>query len=142
MVLEDKGIRVFDHSVSVLRAKAVACMARVESESPELMLHSKNLNQNIFGCNRIDVNEDQEMGDQSNKEFPGALCLMSTKTDAGKKRKEALSGVQESRVKQAKFDLFGSSIGEKFLPFPSDNGPHCGSLVKNVASDDDMELIG
>ncbi|KAK4412599.1 hypothetical protein Salat_2907000 [Sesamum alatum] len=143
LVLEDQGIRVFEHSMSQLRAKALVCVStRVDSESPELKLLGENLNQDTFVCNKDDANADQEMGDPSINGFPGAFCLMNTKIDASRKRKEAVSGLQESRVKQVKRDSFGASLGEKFLPFSSDNGLHCGSEVKNVVSDDDMELIG
>ncbi|KAL0323768.1 UNVERIFIED_CONTAM: hypothetical protein Scaly_2343900 [Sesamum calycinum] len=38
LVLEDQGIRVFDHSMSQLRAKAQKCLSRVDSEPPELEL--------------------------------------------------------------------------------------------------------
>ncbi|KAL0330716.1 UNVERIFIED_CONTAM: hypothetical protein Sangu_1617100 [Sesamum angustifolium] len=141
LVLEDQGIRVFDDSMSQLRAKAQKCLSRVDSEPPELELLGENLNQDIFLCKKNDANTDQEMGDPSTNEFPGAFCLMNTKIDASRKRKEALSGLHESRIKQVKRDIRGS-LGEKFQPISSDNRLHCVSEVKNVASDDDMELIG
>ncbi|KAL0311889.1 UNVERIFIED_CONTAM: hypothetical protein Sradi_5588200 [Sesamum radiatum] len=142
LVLEDQGIRVFDQSMSQLRAKAQKCLSRVASEPLELKLLGENLNHDIFLCNKNDTNTDQEMGDPSINGFPGAFCLMNTKIDASRKRKEALSGLHESRIKQVKRDTFGGSLGEKFQPISSDNGLNCISEVKNVASDDDMELIG
>ncbi|KAK4388759.1 hypothetical protein Sango_2212900 [Sesamum angolense] len=142
LVLEDQGIRVFDHSMSQLHSKAQKCLSRVDSEPLELELLGENLNQDIFSCNKNDANTEQEMGDPSTNEFPGAFCLMNTKIDASRKRKEALSGLHESRIKQVKRDIFRGSLGEKFQPISSDNRLHCVSEVKNVASDDDMELIG
>ncbi|PIN16855.1 hypothetical protein CDL12_10509 [Handroanthus impetiginosus] len=143
LVLEDKGIRVFDHSsISVAHAKAVISMSEGESESPEVKPYRMNLNQNTFFCNSIDANKDQEMDDLSSNGFPSDLCSMNTKVDAGRKRKEALSGLQETRAKQVKHDFSGSSVGEKFLSFSGDNGFHCGSKVKSFTSDEDMEIVG
>ncbi|XP_011081696.1 uncharacterized protein LOC105164680 [Sesamum indicum] len=142
LVLEEQGIRVFDHSMSQLRAKAEKCLSRADSEPPELKLLGENLNQDIFLYNKNDANTDQEMGDPSINGFPDAFCLMNKKIDASRKRKEALSGLHESRIKQVKRDIFGGSLGEKFQSISSDNGLHCVSEVKNITGDDDMELIG
>lgn len=124
MVLEDIGLRVFDHSRLVLHAKALA------GEEHEY----KNLNQNI------DLNEDQDMDDFSIGEIPGTFYLMGTKIKAGKKRKEALSYVEESRVKLVKFERGESSNGGNLLPFSSNNGQS--EIISVSSDDDDMELAG
>ncbi|KAH6756286.1 hypothetical protein C2S51_038921 [Perilla frutescens var. frutescens] len=137
LFLNDQGIEVFDHSMSVLRAKAVACISEVESEPPELTLRTGNLSENV-----IDLNEIYEMGDQSNNGSPVAFCLTSDKIDAGRKRKETLSGFQEPQVKQVKLDHLGGAVGDTFLSLSSGGGPHSGGLVRNGASDDDMDIVG
>lgn len=131
LVLDGQGIGVFDHSMAVLHAKAVAC---VSNEPPQLtLLHTGNLNENVFDLNEID-----EGGGS-----PGPLCLATAKDDAGRKRKEALTGLQEPQVKQVKLDHLGGSAGDKFLSLSSGGGPHNGHMVINLDSDDDdMDLVG
>ncbi|KAL6502016.1 hypothetical protein OROGR_027149 [Orobanche gracilis] len=78
--LEDQGIRVFDHNVSLLYAKAISTLG---SQSPEL------------GLRRTNVDLD--------KGYPHALGLMSTENGLGRKRKESdSSGLQELRVAQVR----------------------------------------
>lgn len=132
LVLDGQGIDVFDHSMAVLHAKAVAC---VSNEPPQLtFLHSGNLNENVFDLNEVD-----EGGGS-----PGPLCLATATNDAGRKRKEAMSGLQEPEVKQVKLDHLGETAGDNFLSLSSGGGgPHNGHTVINLDSDDDdMDLAG
>ncbi|KAL8537371.1 hypothetical protein ACS0TY_012499 [Phlomoides rotata] len=131
LALEDQGIRVFDQSMSLLRAKAVAC---VESEPPQLDLEPSNLNQSRFDLNVTSANEDQEMDGQLNNGVPGDHCLMNMKQDGGKKRKEASSGVEESQNKQIKLDIFGFSLSKR------DDASCCEKQVIDISSDDDMDV--
>lgn len=129
MVLDGQGIAVFDHSLAVLKVKAVAC---VSNEPPELtLLHTGNLNKSVFDHCEID-----EGGGS-----PGPLCLATAGTDAGRKRKDALSDLQEPQVKQVKIDNLGGSV---FLSLASGvGGAHNNSVVINLESDDDdMDLVG
>ncbi|KAL7121938.1 hypothetical protein ACP275_01G014800 [Erythranthe tilingii] len=134
LVLEHQGIRVFEHKVVSRHAKALVGMPIVESEPP--------LNQNILVRNEIDLNEDQEMDDLSNGGFPATFCLMGKTIEMGRKRKEVVSVLQESRIKQVKLELFGSSDDETVLPLSMDNGLQSGGAAENVGPDDDMELNG
>lgn len=127
LVLEDQGIRVFHLSTSALHAKAVACASRADNASPELLCIK-----NLKPCTK-----DQEMIDLSSNEFPpGSICSMDSQLEACRKRKESLTGLHESRMKQLKHSGFCGS------PFGNIGGLHCGGEVKNAASDDDMELVG
>ncbi|XP_057799731.1 uncharacterized protein LOC131015368 [Salvia miltiorrhiza] len=137
LVLDGQGIEVFDHSMSMLHAKAVARISEVESEPPDLTLRTGNLNDNIIDLTQSDESEDREMDDQPNNGALGGLCLTRARNGTGRKRKEARSGLQEPQVKQVKLDHLGSAVGDKFLSLSSG-----GALVSNVASDDDMDLVG
>lgn len=137
LVLDGQGIDVFDHSMSMLHAKAVACISRVGSEPPELTLRTGN----IIDLNKSDESEDREMGDQPNNGALGGLCLASARNGTCRKRKEALNGLHEPQVKQVKLDHLGSAVGAKFLSLSSGGGPDSDGVI-NVASDDDMDLVG
>ncbi|KAL8537372.1 hypothetical protein ACS0TY_012500 [Phlomoides rotata] len=86
---EDQGIRVFDQSMSLLRAKAVACVV------------SEPLNQSRFDLNV----SNQEMDGQLNNGVPSDHCLMNTEKGGGKKRKEASCGVRELQNKRGDASL-------------------------------------
>ncbi|KAG6391207.1 hypothetical protein SASPL_148960 [Salvia splendens] len=138
LVLNDQGINVFDQSMSLLHAKAAACISKVESETPELTLRTGYCHMNIIDLNASDESEDREMGDQPNTSALGGFCLTSMENGTGRKRKEALSSLHEPQVKQVKLDHLGDKLLSLSRCGPDSGGP----LVQNIAFDDDMELVG
>ncbi|XP_042036965.1 uncharacterized protein LOC121783001 [Salvia splendens] len=138
LFLNDEGINVFDHSMSLLHAKAAACISKVESETPELTLRTGYCHMNIIDLNESDESEDREMGDQPNTGTLGAFCLTSVENGTGRKRKEALSSLHEPQVKQVKLDHHGDKLLSLSRCGPDSGGP----LVQNITFDDDMELVG
>lgn len=127
LVLHNQGIIVFDQSMSLLHAKAVACISRVEIEPPEFTLHAMNHNATIIDLDESEESEDNETGAMNN--------------DGGRKRKEPLSSLEEPQVKQVKLNHIGSGAGDNFISLSS-GGSDSDGFSKNVASDDDMDLAG
>ncbi|KAL1552358.1 hypothetical protein AAHA92_13162 [Salvia divinorum] len=143
LVLNGQGIDIFDHSMSMLYAKAVACTSKVESGPPELSLGTGNLNVHIIDLNKSGESKDREVGDQPDTGAPRGLCLANAKNGSGRKRKEALSGSHKQQVKQVKLDHLESAAGNNFLSLSGEGGPDSGGvLAENVASDDEMDLVG
>ncbi|CAI9759623.1 unnamed protein product [Fraxinus pennsylvanica] len=142
LVLEDQGFRVFDHETSTLHAKAVTCSTRMDGEFPEIKPDEKNLKQNMLVYPENGCNKDKKMDGLSSKGFPAYVYTRNPRIDGCRKRKDGLNDVRESRVKHVKYDFLGSSFSEKLLPFPNDDRMYCVNEVKNLASDDDMEVLG
>lgn len=141
-VLEDQGFKVFDHKTSSLRARAVTCSTRMDGEFPEIKPDEKNLKQNMLVCPENVCNKDKKMDGLSNKGLPASVGTRNPRIDGCRKRKDGLNDIRESRVKHVKYDFLGSSFSEKLMPFSNDDRMYCGNEVKNLASDDDMEVLG
>ncbi|GFZ16235.1 hypothetical protein Acr_25g0006440 [Actinidia rufa] len=62
LALENRGIRVFDHNVSSLHAKAVICKSKIDHAISEARSNCRNPNGSVlFGIDKVD--DDQEMID-------------------------------------------------------------------------------
>lgn len=125
MVVHNQGTEVFDQNMSLLHAKAEACISRVETELHELMLNPGNHNVHVIDLSESDGSEDSQMAE--------------TSRDGGRKRKEPLSSSKEPRMKQVKLNHLGSDAEDGFSSFSS-GGSDSDGLFKDVDSDDDMDL--
>ncbi|KAK9273429.1 hypothetical protein L1049_018239 [Liquidambar formosana] len=147
LIVEDQGVRVFDHDITKLHAKAVIYESRAEYEVPVYKADGNNLDDNLFYSDseeRVEdkVGEDQEMFDSVNTAFLAATHTMNLTATAGRrKRKEGRKDEGETRVKFVKVHLHGNTVREKFLPCGDDDGLSSGSEVDNSVSNEDMEVM-
>ncbi|XP_057479025.1 uncharacterized protein LOC130766317 [Actinidia eriantha] len=108
LALENRGIRVFDHNVSSLHAKAVFCKSKIDHVISEARSDCRNPNGSVlFGIDKVD--DDQEMVDWLYDAFVPTDCMR-------RKRKEGGPDEGETRFKLAKFNYDEGSVGEMCLP--------------------------
>lgn len=126
MVVHNQGTEVFDQSMSLLHAKAVACISRLESEPHELLLNPGNHYVHIIDLSESDGSDDSQMAE--------------TSRDGGRKRKNPQSSSKEPRMKQVKLNHLGSDAEDGFSSSSSGGGSDSDGLSKDADSDDDMDL--
>ncbi|KAJ9701945.1 hypothetical protein PVL29_003940 [Vitis rotundifolia] len=146
LIAEDQGIRVFDHNISKLHAKAVMYKSRVEYELPVCKLDGKTQDNNVFfytdseGSGEEKIDSDQEMVDSLNAAMLAAACTVNLTTDGRRKRKGIIDE-GKTQFKFGKYHLLENSFGDNPLPFGDDGGSSSGSEVENPVSDEDMEIM-
>ncbi|XP_059657081.1 uncharacterized protein LOC132303714 [Cornus florida] len=142
LVLEDQGVRVFDHSISKHLSKVVICKSRVDYELSEHKLDCRNQNENEGRGGDI-VCEDQEMVDSvGDVIFAASWTVNLSATNGIRKRNEGTGDEEERCVKLVKYNPHENSVGERVLPFSEDDDLSSGSEVENPISDEDMEEMG
>ncbi|RVW52430.1 hypothetical protein CK203_072054 [Vitis vinifera] len=146
LIAEDQGIRVFDHNISKLHAKAMMYKSRVEYELPVCKLDGKTRDNNVFfytdneGSGEEKIDGDQEMIDSLNAAMLAAACTVNLTTDGRRKRKGIIDE-GKTQFKFGKYHLLENSFGDNHLPFGDDGGSSSGSEVENPVSDEDMEIM-
>lgn len=146
LIAEDQGIRVFDHNISKLHAKAMMYKSRVEYELPVCKLDGKTQDNNVFfytdneGSGEEKIDGDQEMIDSLNAAMLAAARTVNLTTDGRRKRKGIIDE-GKTQFKFGKYHLLENSFGDNHLPFGDDGGSSSGSEVENPVSDEDMEIM-
>lgn len=140
--LEDRGIRVFDDSISKCRTKLVLDISKADFEQPSSKLEGKKKDDDIlFYIDNKGEDEDADE-DKVNKSmstaFVAAAHRMESTENGGRKRKEGRSA--EKKIKFVKYDLFQNSDSARARPsFVSNDGFSSESEVENPVSDEDTE---
>lgn len=123
LVLEDQGVRVFDHLNSKLRAREIICKSGAEFLQPAKVSDGKNLDVNFFNnaTNVMDV--DPSVGDFDMVDSMATAAVQATSItlngngiENGRKRKECMNDKGDMRVKFLRQHLHDNPLREKSLP--------------------------
>lgn len=137
MSLEDQGMRVFEDSMSKLRAKLMFDKSKAVSKVSAPTTESKERDADVFFIdNKGHAAADEEMQSVDDTAFLAAARSMKSLGSNGRKRKE-VGDKEETPVKFLKYRVSDSSMND-YLSTAGDV-LSSGSEVDNPPSDDEME---
>ncbi|XP_041006715.1 uncharacterized protein LOC121251512 [Juglans microcarpa x Juglans regia] len=141
--LEDRGIKVFDDSISKYRTKLVLDIFKADLEQPASKLKNKKVDDDILFTidnNGADEDTDEDKMKQSmSAAFVAAAHTMKLPEKGGRKRKEGKSA-ENQKIKFVKYDLCQNSDSVRSRStIVSNDGSDSESEVENPLSDEDTE---
>ncbi|KGN55323.1 uncharacterized protein LOC101207241 [Cucumis sativus] len=123
LVLEDQGVRVFDHSNSKLRARETICKSEAEFVQPAKVSDGMNLDVKFFNNASNVMDEDPSVGDFDMVDSMATAAVQATSItlngngiENGRKRKECMTDKEDMRVKFLRQHLHDNPLREKSLP--------------------------
>ncbi|KAG6718464.1 hypothetical protein I3842_04G151400 [Carya illinoinensis] len=141
--LEDRGIKVFDDSISKYRTKLVLDVFKADLEQPASKLEDQKVDDDTLFTidnNGADEDTDEDKMEQSmSAAFVAAAHTMKLAENGGRKRKEGRSA-ENQKIKFVKYDLCQNSVSVRARStIVRNDGSDSESEVENPISDEDTE---